>query len=252
MKKAALIFVCIIGCIGIHSKSFSQNLVMNLVEVKDNQIVIHYDLNDLETHHTYSVSLFTSQNNFTTKMLKVSGDAGYEVAVGKDKQLIWDISGELGPYKGRLTFDVRAHLYVPFAKIKGIDEGRVFRRGKSYPIVWTSGDPEGKVNIELYKGSKLVLASTDQKNSGLYQLLLPVSTPVGKDYKLKFINPADVNEAKFSQPFTVKRKVPTGVKVAVLAVVAGGAIILTGGKSSTPPPVTQPVDHTLPDAPGPP
>mgnify|MGYP006216884609 CR=1 FL=1 len=42
------------------------------------------------------------------------------------------IREELGPYKGKLSLEIRGKMFIPIAKINSISEGDKFKRGKNH------------------------------------------------------------------------------------------------------------------------
>lgn len=210
----------------------SQSIQFTRVEVADNKVVVHYNLVDEKVDRAYLVNLFSSQDNFTKELTKVSGDVGTEVKAGNDRKIVWDITKELGSFKGNLTFEVRGRIYVPFVKLKEMDAGKVFKRGKSYPLTWTSGNLGGQVNIELYKGTTRISGDNNQPNVGKFDWYVPSSAKKGNDYQLKFTNTKYRSDVVYSLPFTIKPKIPFIVKALGVAVIGGGIVVLAGGSKS--------------------
>ncbi len=206
------------------------------IEMADNKVIVHYTLNDPNSNRTYLVQLFTSQDNFTAPLTKVSGDVGTDVKPGSGKKITWDASKEVGNYSGELAFEIRGRIYVPFVKLKTMDEGTVYKRGKNYPITWASGNTNGQVNIELFKGDVRITGDNNLPNVGKYDWYIPGGTKKGSDYRLKFTNSKDQGDVVYSQTFTIKPKVPFFVKAIGVAVVGGAIAFLSKGKSvdSTP------------------
>lgn len=221
-------------CLLVGRAANSQTIQFNYVEVADNKVVVHYELQDEKADRTYLVNLFSSQDNFTKELTKVSGDVGTEVKAGRDRKITWDVTKELGNFKGNLTFEIRGRIYVPFVKLKEMDAGKVFKRGKNYPLTWTSGNLGGQINIELYKGTTRISGDNNQPNVGKFDWFVPSSTKKGNDYQLKFTNTKDRNDVVYSLPFTIKPKIPFIVKVLGIAAIGGGAVVLVGGGKSTP------------------
>lgn len=223
-----LLAVCLLGS----HVALSQTIQFSRVEVADNKVVVHYDLQDEKADRTYLVNLFSSQDNFTKELTKVSGDVGTEVKPGGDRKIVWDITKELGSFKGNLTFEVRGRIYVPFVRLKEMEAGKVFKRGKSYPLTWSSGNLSGQVNIELYKGTTRISGDNNQPNVGKFDWYVPSSAKKGNDYQLKFTNTKDRHDVVYSQPFTIKPKIPFIVKALGIAVIGGGVAVLAGGSKS--------------------
>ncbi len=226
---------------------WSQTLAVDWIEVAGNKVVVHYNLADANPNHQYLVSLLSSQDNFVAPLAKVSGDVGTEVKPGMDKKITWDITKELGAFKGNLTFELRGRVFIPFAKLVEFNEGKVFKRGKNTPLNWTSGNLSGQVNIELFKGQERIPVENNVPNLGKYDWHIPANTKKGSDYKLKFTNTKDRNDFVVSKPFTIKPKIPAVAKfIGIAAVGYGIYFAITSGSKSTP----EKIDPPLPDYPG--
>jgi hypothetical protein len=242
MKKILLLIL--ISCpLLLHA----QKVDIDWIEVSGNKVIVHYILDDPNPNHQYLVNLFTSQDNYTAALTKVTGDVGTEVKPGRTKSIVWDVTNELPAFKGNLTFEIRGRVYIPFAKLSDSETAKVYKRGKNYPLNWTSGNLSGQVNIELYKGQDRILAENNVPNVGKYDWHIPGSTKKGADYRLKFTNSKDRNDVVYSKEFTIKPKVPFLIKVLGVAVVGGAIIAASGGDSGGP---ETPVEEPLPGNPG--
>ena len=232
-KNMKLTFILlVIGTV----QAWAQKIEVDFVEVTDNKVVVHYDLQDEKTERTYLVNLFSSQDNFTKELTKVSGDVGTEVKSGRDRKITFDITKELGNFKGDISFEVRGRIYVAFVKLKEFGEGQVFKRGKNVPINWSSGNLSGQVNIELYKGDQRISGDNNQPNVGKFDWNVPSGAKKGSDYRLKFTNTKDRNDVAYSPTFTIKPKVPMLLKAAGILVIGGlVAVVASGSKSSSSP-----------------
>jgi len=214
--------------------SFSQSMEIDFIEFSGNNIVVHYNLDDgANSNRQFLVQLYSSQDNFTTPLTRVSGDFGTEVSAGFDKKIVWDITKELGAFKGDIALELRGRVYVPFVKIKDIDEGQVFKHGRNYPLNWTSGNLSGTVNIELFnsEGERL-WGENNVANVGKFDWFIPGNIKKGNNYKLKFTNTRDRNDVVYSPSFVIRPRIPLLVKVAAAAVVFGATGILVNGKKS--------------------
>ncbi len=234
IKTLAFIF-CFVMAASI--QSFAQNLDIDFIEFTGRNVVVHYTLDDgANSNRQFLVQLSSSQDNFSVPLTRVSGDVGSEVASGVDKKIVWDVTKELGNFKGTVSLELRGRVYVPFVKIKDITEGQVFKRGKNYPINWTSGNLSGQVNIELFNAdNERIWGENNVSNVGKFDWYIQSNVKKGNDYKLKFTNVKDRNDVVYSQPFTIKPKIPfivkAGAVVAVAAVV--GVVVSNAGKSGS-------------------
>jgi hypothetical protein len=216
---------------------FAQTIDIDFIELVGRNVVVHYSLDDASNSgRQFLVQLYSSQDNFTTPLTRVSGDFGPEVNAGFDKKIVWDVTNELGAFKGNIALELRGRVYVPFVKIKDITEDKVFKRGKNYPINWTSGNLSGQVNIELFNAAgERMWGENNVPNVGKFDWYIPSGMKKGKDYKLKFTNIKDRNDVVYSMPFIIKPKIPLLLKIVGVGVITIGAdLVLGGSKSSSP------------------
>ena len=222
--------------VAVTHQSLSQNVDIDFIELVGRNVVVHYNLDDgANSSRQFLVQLYSSQDNFTTPLTRVTGDFGSEVTSGIDKKIVWDVTKELGSFKGNISLELRGRVYVPFVKIKDIDEGQVFKRGKNYPVNWTSGNLSGQVNIELFNAAgERIWGENNVPNVGKFDWYVQGNIKKGKDYKLKFTNIKDRNDVVYSFPFIIKPKIPFLVKVAgILAIAAGIEVLSSNAKSNS-------------------
>jgi len=233
MKK--LIITTAVIALGLASTtSFSQSVEIDFIEFRENNIVVHYNLDDgANSNRQFLVQLYSSQDNFTTPLTRVSGDFGTEVSAGFDKKIVWDITKELGAFKGDIALELRGRVYVPFVKIKDIEEGQVFKHGRNYPLNWTSGNLSGTVNIELFNSDgERLWGENNVANVGKFDWFIPGNIKKGSNYKLKFTNTRDRNDIVYSPSFVIRPKIPLLAKVGAAAVVLGATVILVNEKKT--------------------
>ncbi|HEU5145754.1 MAG TPA: hypothetical protein VFT90_03530 [Chryseosolibacter sp.] len=206
----------------------AQKASIKKVELAGDKIIVHYDLEDSNPGHEYQVSLYASQSNFTTALTKVKGDVGNEIKPGADKKIEWNIIEELGPFKGKLSLEIRGRVFIPVAKINSISEGDKFKRGKNHVVTWKPGN-NNTVNIELLKDGQLVSSQLSQPNNGTHSLFIPTNAVVGKGYSLRITDTRDPENNVTSQRFAITRKVPLLLKVVPILAVGGVAAVVLGG-----------------------
>lgn len=206
----------------------AQKASIKRVELAGEKIIVHYDLEDSNPANEYQISLYASQSNFATALSKVNGDVGNEVKPGSNKKIEWNIREELGPYKGKLSLEIRGRMFVPVARINSISEGDKFKRGKNHTVTWKPGN-SNPVTIELLKGDQPVQTQNNQSNNGTYSFHIAPQAPVGKDYTIRITDTKDSENVVRSQPFAVTRKVPLLLKVLPIVAVGGVVAVLAGG-----------------------
>ena len=208
--------------------AYCQKVLINKVELAGEKIIVHYDLEDTTPGNEYSLNLYSSVDNFSSPLAKVTGDIGAEVKPGVGRKVEWAIRDEYGGYKGKLALEIRGKVYVPFVKLTNFKVSGSYKRGKSYPLQWKPG-AVNPINVELYKGDLRVSGVTDLPNSGSYMLDIPAKAKTGSDYKLKISDTRNVNEVVWTTPFTVKNKVPLLLKILPVAAIGGAAAAFAGG-----------------------
>jgi hypothetical protein len=207
---------------------FAQKISISKVELLGNKVVITYELEDSNPNNEYLISVHGSKDNFASPLTKVSGDVGSGVKAGVTKTIEWKITEEYGLYKGKLALEIKGRVFIPVVKLEGSGMQSSYKRGKSYQVVWHSGDPSGQVNVELYKGDVRISGERNLANNGNYTWHVPPKTKTGKDYHMRFSSTKNPDEIVYSKPFKIAPKIPLVVKI--LPVVAiGGAVILLGG-----------------------
>jgi hypothetical protein len=223
LRTFSLVAVLLLG-----ATVYAQKATVKKIEVAGEKIIVHYDLEDGNPNNDYLISLFSSQNNFATALAKVSGDAGPDIKPGTGKKIIWNAKEELGPYKGKLSLEVRGKVYTPVARINSIALGDKFKRGKTHNITWKAGNTN-PVHVELYKGGERIDGELNQPNNGSFSLFIPTHVKTGSDYKLKITDARNGEDFVFSQPFKVTTKIPLWMKVAPIVVIGGVAAVVAGG-----------------------
>jgi hypothetical protein len=78
------------------------------VDLRDDLIIIMYDLKPSATAADFKVEIFGSHNNYEQPIVQVSGDVGLSVKPGLNKIISWASKSELKDYKGELIFEIAA------------------------------------------------------------------------------------------------------------------------------------------------
>ncbi|MDL5051557.1 Ser-Thr-rich GPI-anchored membrane family protein [Oscillatoria amoena NRMC-F 0135] len=211
--------------------SGAQTVAISWVEIAGTKIIVHYDLETSNPNHEFTISLFSSKDNYSAPLTKVTGDVGNEIKPGKDKKIIWDVVAELGSFKGDLELEVRGKIFVPFMRLTNFDASKKYKKGKSYPLTWTSGNMGGQIDIELFDGQTRVHSDRGVANSGKFEWVIPGSVKPGNNYRLKFTDTKNREEVIYTKEFKIVPKMPMAAKALLgLAVIGGGvAAAMAGG-----------------------
>ncbi|HEU5289842.1 MAG TPA: Ser-Thr-rich GPI-anchored membrane family protein [Cyclobacteriaceae bacterium] len=208
----------------------AQKVSISKVELTGNKVVVTYELEDSNPNNEYLISLYGSKDNFAGPLTKVSGDVGSGIKAGLTKKIEWRITEEYGSYKGKLSLEIKGRVFIPVVRLEGSGMKSSYKRGKSYQVVWHSGDPSGQVNVELYKGDERISGERNLANNGNYTWHVPPKTKTGKDYHMRFSNPKNPEEVVISKPFKIAPKIPLVVKILPVVAVGGALIFLGGGE----------------------
>jgi hypothetical protein len=224
MQKSTLI----VSLLLLGASVSAQKVDIKKIEVAGEKIIVHYDLDDSNPNNEYQINLFASTNNYGTPLAKVSGDVGNEITHGLNKKITWNIKEELGPYKGKLSLEVRGRVHIPVAKLTNVTTQSKFKRGKTHTISWKAGNTN-PVHIELMKGGQRITGELNQPNNGTFNLFIPDHAAIGKDYTIRITDARNSEEVVNSQPFGVSRKIPLLLKALPVVAVGGLVVALAGG-----------------------
>lgn len=205
----------------------AQEFTIKKVEITPEALSVYYDLIDTARAHVYTVTVFSSKDNFLNPLQKVKGDVGLEVRPGLNRKVVWNAKEELGPsFKGEVELEVRGRVYVPFIKFNDFSEGRAFKRGKATAITWAGGTRQNILNFRLYKGEELVTVIPNIANSGNHELTIPISVKPGSGYHFVVADSKNRDQMMITPKFTVRRKVPLLVKVVPMALLGASIPLL--------------------------
>lgn len=218
----------LIGIMLITVCTFAQKVTIKRVELAGEKIIVHYDLEDSNPNNEYQINLYSSQSNFNTALTKVKGDVGNEVTPGSDKKIEWNVREEIGPYKGKISLEVRGKQFVTVAKFTNITTSTKMKRGKNHTITWKPGN-SNPVTIEFLNGGQQINAVANQPNNGSYTLFISKHQSKGKDYIIRITDSRNSQDVVTSQSFAVTPKVPLLLKVLPVLALGGVVAALAGG-----------------------
>ena len=222
-------------------KTNSQDLVIKSIELDGEKVFAKYDLVDSTSDRTYTVNLYSSNDNFLAPLKKVTGEVGLEIKPGTNRVIEWNAREELGVgFNGDVAIELRAKVYIPFIRLDGFDEYKKIVRGRSYEILWRGGRPQNVLHFDLYRANTKVHTFSNIANEGKYLLIIPVRTKLGKDYYFQISDSKNKDEVVVTAPFRVAPKIPLPYKI--IPIVGLGAFIVLQLSNQ----------KDLPDFPGPP
>ena len=233
--KLKIIFLLFFALSG---QAYSQDFVIKRVEIAGGLVNIYYDLLDTVANRTYTVNVYSSKDNFISRLEKVSGDQGLEVSPGIGKKITWNAHEELGTvFQGTVSVEVRGSVYIPFVRLEGLYKN--IKRAQPYEINWSGGTEQNILNFDLYRGTEKIFGFPNIANVGYHTFTVPAYVKPGKDYYFKITDTKNKDQIVNTTHFTIKRKIPLAFKV--LPVVAVAIFVATLSKHSS--------DTGIPEAP---
>ena len=215
------------------SKIFSQEV--NISEIKllsSGEVVVSYDLLDDQPNRKYALYLYASSDNYIQPLEMVTGHVGPDLAVGQNKQMIWNAKEELGAdFSGDIALELKGNVYVPFIALDGFEDYKVFKRGKPYDVTWTGGRGDNVLNFEIYEGETKVKVLEERPNVGNTTITFPKDLKPGR-YRFKISDSRNRDEVVYTLDFLVKRQIPLGIQgLGVATVGLIGTMAAGGGES---------------------
>jgi hypothetical protein len=212
---------------------FAQDFAIKRVEVAGNDINLYYNLLDSVAHRTYTITLYSSKDNFISPLEKVFGDVDLEVKPGENKKITWHAKEELGAdFDGKVSLEVRGRRYIPFVRLDG--NYHTMKRLKNYQFTWTGGTEQNILNFDLYRNGSKVTSFPNIANVGHHTIQLPQDIKSGKGYTFKITDTKNKDQIVNTAPFVVKRKVPLLLKgIPILALAAIIPSLTSSSKKSS-------------------
>lgn len=199
----------------------AQDITNIRAETKGNLVIVFYDLNAKIAGQLYEVKVYSSHNNMEAPLTYVRGDVGTSIVPGKDKRLEWGAKKEIGKFNSELNLKIEARLIFSPIILKTPAPKTVVRRGRTYDITWDGGVEQENMQVELWKDSTLSFIITRTPNQGKYSWELPLSLVPADTYKVRLMSVTAPANFRFSEPFSVRRKIPLVAKIAPFVVAAG-------------------------------
>lgn len=220
----------------------SQEIQITNIQIKGDDIHVNYNLIDERLDRSYSVRLYTSEDNFIRPVENVTGNVGVDIHVGANKKMIWNAKKELGEeFKSGIKLELKGHLYVPFVQLDGISEGMILKRAITNDLVWIGGRGDNILNIELYKGDRLVKNFDEFPNTGKASIMIPAKVKPGNGYRYRISDSKNRDEVVYSKKFSLKRKFPLIPKLSLITVLSvAGYFVVNSLIPETIPDISQP------------
>ncbi len=231
----------------IHAGAGAQEVSNLRAETKGNLVIINYDLAGTMPGQLFEVRVFVLRDGRADSLLYVRGDVGKNVVPGRNKRMEWGAKKEIGVFDNTLAFKVEATLTFSPMVLKNPAKATVWRRGKGHDIAWAGGVENESLQLELWKDSTLSFIITRTANQGNYDWQVPVALAPGDDYKIRLASVAAPTNFRFSEPFSVRRKIPLAAKFIPLGLAAAvGTWLLVRRLSEPAEPDLPPPDDGLP------
>jgi len=215
----------------------AQDFKIKKLEQIGDKINLYYDLIDSASNskRTYTISLYSSRDSYTSPLTKVSGDIGQIVKPGGNRKITWNAKEELGTaFEGKISLEVRGKEFIPFLKLDGFNTKKSWKRGVKEDVTWSGGRANSLVNFELYKNGKFVSAphTSIATSLGKYSILIPANTKPGGGYAFRIADSKNKEEYIFTEEFVVHRKIPLTVKALAFIGVGTAIYLLTQGETN--------------------
>jgi hypothetical protein len=211
--------------------SFAQDISIQQIEFEGQTITFSYSLSDTTRGRTYAVNLFSSKDNFTNPLQKVSGDIGIDIVPGI-KKIVWNAGEEFGAtFQGAVSFEIRSKVYVPFIRLQGFEKTQ--KRGVPFDVTWTGGRPHNILRFDLLQGDERIATFSNIANSGHCTLTIPSNVRFGENYRFRIYDPKNGEDVVYSSHFTVTRRIPLLFKVLPGALLAGAGYLIWNSASGS-------------------
>lgn len=215
-------FPMLIILLMISSIASSQDVLIKRLELENEKVFLFYELKDTTRGRYYTINVYSSHDNFINPLKNVQGDLGLEMLPGSNRKIEINAKNEFGVnYEGKIAFELRAKLYIPFIRLDKLNQK--FKRGKTYELHWTGGRPQNILNFDLLKDGEKIHTFSGIGNTGKYNLILPPDTKPGKNYHFRISDSKNKDEIVNSGKFVIARKFPLLFK-AVPMMIVGGAL----------------------------
>jgi hypothetical protein len=203
------------------------------------KVIISYDLVAEHSEDKFTVTVFSSHDDFRTPLALLVGNAGENVAPGESHKITWDAKSSLpADINKDLVFKIKAKVTVGIHHPSRLEVKPLhftsFKRGGKLNMEWNGGIEGEPIAIELYKSNKLVKKISETNNANMFSWSIPKKTKTGKGYSIRISKASDPAVNAVSQSFEIKPKMSLLVKLIPVAVVGGVIAILASAEEEDP------------------
>lgn len=210
---------------------YAQTVENITLDFDGNRMSITYDLTSSSADQKFSISLFSSHNNYNEPITYVSGDVGDNVVAGKQKKVIWNLKRELPvDFNDEIAIKVKA---IPIANYSLNPMANGYKKGGVLQVLWEGGLPNELVKIDLLKNNVFQQTLTETKNNKSYTWDIPKEFEKGSGYTVRLTNMSDEEQSISSTSFRIKPRLPLALKIAPVVLVGVLVGILSGGGDSS-------------------
>ena len=187
---------------------------------------------DDDIDHKYTLSIYSSLDNYVQPLKEVEGSIGIDQAVGGNKEVIWHAKKELGDdFKGAVALEIKGKLYIPFVTLNNFEDIGQMKRDRPYNVTWAAGRGSNVLVFDLLnRKDEVVHTYTNIANVGEYQLEIPKDIKPGKDYRFRITDQRNKEDVVYTPPFVIKRKVPLIAKVGLFGLAGSGLFVVSNGQ----------------------
>lgn len=224
--------LCCLAFMTLQLNLLGQDLSIQSVTLHGNDVIIKYDLIDEDLEHKYTLSLYSSQDNYVQPLKSVEGDIGVDLPVGGNKQVIWHVKEEFGEeFKGDVSLEIKGKLYIPFVTLNNFEDISQMKRDRPYNVTWAAGRGSNVLVFDLLnKKDEVVHTYTNIANVGEYQLEIPKDIKPGKNYRFRITDQKNKEDVVYTPYFMVRRKIPLVAKVGLFGLAGSGIYMLTNSQ----------------------
>ena len=138
-----------------------------------NLVNIFYDLQGQRTGEIFTITLYSSNDNYQNPLQLVGGDVGENQNAGSGKRVVWRAKEELGVFTGSIQFEIRSLLTFSPLEISEPTAGSSFKAGSTLPVRWLGGASNSNIQMDLYRSNTLDRTIGTTPNTRSYSWTIP-------------------------------------------------------------------------------